>query len=182
MDLTLNELFAGSYGWCDTHAGLVLLIAILTPIIGTVAAYIGRHGKTDLDGKYIASAIIAFAVLLVAVEIGSIALAVGPLGRSILDANVVILIAPILCLIGCVLGIRMVFPLNELGSVRTMADLFIFSLACIGVVWFLSKFRGWGILFFGSFTQLLVVGALVLFLLYRLFKRTFGLSKRSKQG
>ncbi len=180
MDMTLNELFAGSYGWCDTHASLVLIIAVLIPIVGTVAAYLGKLGKTDMDGRYIASGIIALAVLLVAVEIGSIALAVGPLERSILDANVVILIAPILCLIGCVLGIRYVFPLNELGSVKTMGDLLVFAIACIALVWIFSKFRGWGVIFFGSITQLLVIGALALFLLYRLFKRTFGLSKGSK--
>jgi hypothetical protein len=69
------------------------------------------------------------------------------------------------------LGIRLIFPLSELGSAQTARDVFLFVVALLVVVWLFSKFRGWGIVFFGGLVQLLLVGVLLAFLLRYLFRR-----------
>ena len=104
----------------------------------------------------------------------ALGIALGPKNLSIFDAPIVLLVAPILCLIGCVVGIRRVFPLNELGSVRSALDVSAFVLACLVVIWVFSKFRGWSLVFFGSFGQLIVVALLAAVLIWRLYKRAFG--------
>ena len=117
------------------------------------------------------------ALLAVAVEVFALFIGRTLGGRSPLDANAALLLAPIIALGGSIFGIRMVFPLSELGSVRTAADLFIFLLACSGLAYFFSKFNGWGIYFFGSFTQLVVVLAVAVFFIWRLWRRALGMQQ-----
>ena len=89
-------------------------------------------------------------------------------------ALVLLLVAPIICLVGCVIGIRRVFPLNELGSVKSAFDVSAFVIACLAMMWIFSKFRGWSLVFFGSFGQLIVVALFAALLIWRLYKRAFG--------
>lgn len=175
--MTVNELLFQSYGWADQNADLILGASVLFPIAGTTAARIGKGGKTDADGRLIASAVMGVALLAVALEVFVLFIARAVGGMSPLDANVALLLAPVLALGGSIFGIRMVFPLSELGSVRTAADLFIFLLACGALGWFFSKFNGWGIYFVGSFMQLIVVLAVALFFIWRLWRRALGLNK-----
>ena len=85
-----------------------------------------------------------------------------------------LLAAPIVCLAGCLAGIKLVFPLNELASVRSLTDIGIFLGASLAVVWLFSQFRGWGIIFFGGLEQMVIIGALGFYLLRRLYKRALG--------
>ncbi|MBI5549236.1 MAG: hypothetical protein HY901_35575 [Deltaproteobacteria bacterium] len=172
--MTLNEFFLASYSWADLNAAFILAVAVLLPLTGTVLAYIGKGGRTDTDGRFVASAVMAMAIVGVLGEVVAIFVARGYLGVSVFDANLLLLVAPIVCLAGAVLGIRLVFPLSQLGSVRTATDLGLFLAACGGIVWMLSKFRGWSVVFLGSFLQLLLIGAVALFLLLRLYRRAFG--------
>lgn len=176
--MTINEALFGSYGWADENAGLILLASVVFPIVGTVAAKIGKGGKTDADGRMIASAVIGVALVAVALEFFALFIARAVEGKSLLDANLVLILAPLIALGGSAFGIRMIFPLSELGSVRTAADLFIFLLALGGIGYFFSKFHGWGIIFFGSFTQLVVVLAVAFFFMWRLFRRAMGMNKK----
>jgi hypothetical protein len=122
----------------------------------------------------IASVVMAVALLAAVLEVLAIGIAVGVKGLAVGDANLLLLLAPGVCLVGCVLGIRRVFPLNQLGSVKSAVDVGAFALACLAVIWIFSTFRGWSVIFFGSFAQLLVVGALAGLLIWRLYRRAFG--------
>ena len=148
--------------------------ALLIPVIGTLLAWIGKGGRTDRDGRLIASSVVLFGLGAFLLEV--LAVAVGRLAfeRSILEVNVILVIAPVACLAGCVLGIRLVFPLNQLASVRSMTDVGLFVAACLVVLWLFSKFRGWGIVFWGDLGQLLIIGVLGFFLLKRLYRRATG--------
>jgi hypothetical protein len=178
--MTLNDFFFGSYGWSEEHAPLLFLAALLFPVAGALAARVGKGGKTDADGKFIASAVVGLAMIWLFIEVTAIAIGVGVLDKSVLEANILLLAAPIVCAFGSVMAMRLVVPLNQIGSVRTIYDLLVFAAGCALVIGVCSKFRGWGIVFFGSFTQLILIGALALFLLYRLGKRAFGLSPRAR--
>lgn len=174
--MTIQEALFGSYGWADQNADLILLGSVMWPVLGTVAAKIGKGGKTDADGRMIASGVMGLALFAVALEFFALFIARAVEGQSLLDANLILVLAPIIALGGSAFGIKMVFPLSELGSVKTAADLFIFLLALGGLGYFFSKFNGWSLHFFGSFTQLVVVLALAIFFMWRLFRRAMGLS------
>jgi hypothetical protein len=170
-DMTLNELLFESHTWANQHAETILAASALIPVVGTLLAWLGKGGKSDADGRFIASTLIGLSLVLVAGELCVLFLARALHGTSPLDANLALLLSPLVCLAGSVVGIRWVFPLNELGSVRTAADLGFFLLVLAAVTWFLSKFHGWGLYFFGTFGQLVVVGALTALFLYWLFRR-----------
>ena len=172
--MTLDEFFYLVYAWSDVHNLEVFAAAIALPVLGTIAAQIGKGGKTDADGRLIASVVMGVALAAVTLELLSIGIAIGVKNQSMLDANLLLLAAPVLCLVGCVIGIRRVFPLNELGSVKSAVDVGAFAIACLAVIWIFSKFRGWSLVFFGSFGQLIAVGLLAGLLLWRLYKRAFG--------
>lgn len=174
--MTIQEALFGSYGWADQNSDLILLSAVLWPVGGTVAAKIGKGGKTDTDGRMIASAVMGVALFAVALMFFALFIARAVEGKSLLDANLILVLAPIIALGGSAFGIRMVFPLSELGSVRTAADLFIFLIALAGLGYFFSKFNGWSLHFFGSFPQLVVALAVTIFFIWRLFRRAMGLN------
>jgi len=172
--MTLSESLTQAYGWATDHRLAILLVAVLIPIVGTVLARIGKAGKTDADGRLIASVVVGLGLLLVVLEIVALVAGHALLHRSFLDADVALLFAPLICLAGCLLGIRWVFPLNELASVKTFLDIGAFVLGCAAVLWLFSKFRGWGIVFFGGLSQLVVIAVLGFVLLRRLYRRAFG--------
>ncbi len=175
--MTLNELLFAAYGWADANGLLLLAASVLLPFVGTVLAWIGKAGKTDADGRFVASTLMGVALFAVSLELVVLFLAQALHDRSPLDANAALIAAPVVCLVASVVGVRMVFPLSELGSVRTAVDLGAFLLCCAALVWFMSKFRGWSLMFFGSFTQLLVALALAAFFLRRMYRRAFGVDR-----
>jgi hypothetical protein len=175
--MTLEQALTESYGWAEQHATLVFAVALAIPVLGTLLAWIGKGGRTDADGRFIASAVIGLATLAVVAEMVGVFIAGAALRVSLLDMNVLLLLAPVLCLVGSVLGIKLVFPLSELGSVRTLRDAGVFLLACAVGLWLLSTFRGWGVVFFGGLLQLLFIAALGWLLLRRLYRRAFRLDR-----
>jgi hypothetical protein len=172
--VTLEQFLAAAYVWAVAHRVTILLVALAVPLLGTVLARIGKAGKTDRDGRFIASVVVGIGIVAMILEMLAIAIGAGVMGRSVLEGDVILLASPLLCLGGAIVGIRLVFPLNELASVRTALDVGAFMLACAVVVWFFSKFRGWGLIFFGSITQLAVLLVLGYFLIRRLWRRAFG--------
>jgi hypothetical protein len=172
--VTLQELLVACYQFAEAHAPEAFGAALLLPLVGTVLAWIGKGGKTDEDGKFIASAFVAISLFWAMLLVAGVTLGVGVMQGSVLEANALLLAAPVLCLGFTLLGVKLVFPLSELGSVKSLVDVAGFALACVAVVWFFSKFRGWGIVFFGSVGQLVVLLVLLGFLLKRLFQRAFG--------
>ncbi|HEY3358096.1 MAG TPA: hypothetical protein VGQ83_32905 [Polyangia bacterium] len=171
--MTLSEFFLTTYAWAVQHREVIAVTAALIPVVGTVAARLGKAGRTDADGRVIASVVVGVGVLAVLLEIAAVGAAYTAFDASLLAADALLVAAPVVCFAGCLLGIRWVFPLSELASVRTLRDVGIFLAACAGLVWFFSKFRGWGIFFVGGVLQLVVLLALTYFLLRRLLRRAF---------
>ena len=180
--MTLDEMLTSSYQWADQNSDLVLLAGLLIPLGGTVLAHYAKGGKTDADGKLIASIVMGFSIVAVIVEVVLLFVARSTYGASLLSANAALLFAPLLCLGGSVFGIRQVFPLNQLGSVRTAADLGLLVVILAALLWLFSRFRGWGLIFIGSFTQLVIVSAVGLFFVWRLWRRAFGLDQGARPG
>lgn len=170
--MTIAELLRDGYAWADANAFWVLFAALAVPVVGTIAARIGKGGKTDADGRLIASAVMALALLAVIAELACLFVARSALGADLTQANALLVLAPVLCLAGAVGGLRLVFPLSELGSVRTALDLGAFLLACAAVVWLASRFR-WGVVFLGSVGQLVIMLVLAGLVLRRMWRRAF---------
>lgn len=175
--MTLQELLQACYQFAEAHAVEAFGAALLLPLVGTVLAWLGRGGQTDEDGKAIASAFVAISLFWAVLVALGVSLGVGVMQKSVLEANALLLLAPVVCLVFTLLGVKLVFPLSQLGSVKSLQDLGLFAVACVAVVWFFGKFRGWGIFFVGSVGQLVVLLVLLGWLLKRLFHRAFGSAK-----
>lgn len=171
--MSLRELFSGIYQWADAYAISVLAASLAWAAGGSLLAWIGKGGRTDSDGRAIASVIIGVAVLFVVVAVAALGIAHVGFRKGPFDANVLLLAAPLICLAGSVAGIHLVFPLSELATVRTLRDVGLFAIACAGGLWLLSTFRGWGVLFLGGLGDLLIVGGLAVVLLRALWRRAF---------
>jgi len=172
--MTLEEFFVSTYQTLEANKEAIGLGLVAIPVVGTLAAWIGKGGKTDRDGVFIANVVItaAMGIFAFAVIVGLIGLAV--MNKSLLDANLILLLSPIICAVGTFFGIRRVFPLGALSSIQTLKDVGLFLVACV-VVWFIFKsFRGWGIIFFGTISQLIIWGVAGFWLMRRLAKRAFG--------
>ena len=179
--MTLSQFLAAAYTWAVAQRLVILIVAIGVPVVGTLLARIGKAGKSDADGRFIASVVVGIGIVAVILEMLAIAIGAGVMGHSVLEGDVILLASPLLCLGLAIFGIRYVFPLNQLASVRTAVDVGAFMLAGAAVVWFFSKFRGWGLLFFGSITQLALLLVLGFFLIRRLWRRAFGGHKRAEE-
>lgn len=171
--MSLRELVISAYLAAEQHALMVLLVSLGWAVLGSLLAYLGKGGRTDRDGRAIANVVIGGAVLWTVVAVLALALARFGFDKGLLDAHVMLLAAPAVCLVGSVIGIRWVFPLNELATVRTLGDVGVFLLACAVGLWLLSKFRGWGIWFLGGLADLALIGVFALFLLRSLYHRAF---------
>lgn len=171
--MTLQSALKDGYGWAIAHATLLLAVSLAWPIAGIVAARIGKAGKTDADGRFIASVVVGVAVVAALVALGGLFATASIMNLGLTQVDLRLLLAPPACALGSLLGIRLVFPLSELGSVRSLGDIAAFFAVCAAIGWLFSKFRGWGLYFVGSLGELLVFGGLGLLLLRRLYRRAF---------
>jgi len=177
--MTVRDLFTGIYLWLDAVAPAILLAGVLIPLAGTALAWVGKKGNSNADGRFIANLFIGFSLGALLLAVFAMAFAVAIMDADPLHANVALLAAPVVCTVGCILGVGKVFPVNELASYRTFTDIALFVAACAVVVWLFSKFRGWGILFIGGIPQLLVIGLMAYVVLRRLYARAFRGKSRS---
>jgi hypothetical protein len=178
--MTLNEFFDATHLWAEQNTQLILLLSVAIPAVGSLLAFIGKGGKTDEDGRFIASVVMGFAMFAVVIAAMALFVSISMRGSSLLDANVALLAAPIICLFGSVIGLRMVFPLSELGVVRSLLDMGGFLLSLGAVFWFMSKFDGWRVHIFGSLFTFVILVIVAVFFLRRQFRRTFGLDRERK--
>ena len=172
--MTLRELLTNAYLWADAHALALLLASLAWGLGGTLLARVAKGGRSDQDGRLIASVVIGGAVLLLVAALLAASVAYVAFKQGLMDANALLLLAPLVCVLVSVLGIHRVFPLSELASVRTLGDLAVFALACMALLWLLSKFRGWGVAFLGGLGSLALIGLLAVLLLRVLYRRAFG--------
>jgi hypothetical protein len=178
--MTLNEFFDASHMWAEQNTQFILLLSVAIPAVGTLLAFIGKGGKTDADGRFIASTVLGLSMFSVVIAAMALFVSVSMRGQSLLDTNIMLLAAPIICLVGSVIGLRMVFPLGELGVVRSLADMGWFLFSCGLVFWFMSKFEGWRIHIFGSLFTFALLVVVVLFFLRRQYRRAFGVDQQRK--
>ncbi|MCF8209798.1 MAG: hypothetical protein K9K38_10400 [Rhodoferax sp.] len=171
--MTLREILILGYQWADAHALAILVAGFAWSLGGALLARLGKSGRSDHDGRMIASVVVGGAVLLVVAAALAAAVAYVAFDSGPLDANALLLLTPIVCVLVGVFGIRRVFPLSELASVRTLGDLVWFALACVAMLWLLSKFRGWGVAFFGGLGGLVLIGLMAAVLLRVLYRRAF---------
>ena len=172
--MALGDLLVGLYRLGEAHALWVFAAALVIPCVGSLAAWFGKGGRTDRDGRFIASVLVGLGFALVAAELLAIIAAQMFFEASLLEADVLLLAAPLVCLAGGLLGVHFIFPLNELGSVRTATDVGLFLLGCVAVIWIFSQFSGWRIVFWGGIGQLVIIGAVGYFVIRRLYRRAFG--------
>ena len=177
--MTGNELLGGLYAWLDAMALPALGLGVAMPILGTALAWIGKRGDSEADGRLIANLFIGLALVGVLLEVAAIAFAVSVLEADPLEAKLALLAAPLVAVAGTILGIGRVFPLNQLASWRSFLDVGLFVVAGVALIWLFSKFRGWGIIFFGGLPQLLIIAVLIYFVMRRLFRRAF---RRDDEG
>lgn len=170
---TPREIFETAFAFADGNDALIFAFALAVPTVGIVLAWVGRGGRTEEDGRALANAFVFVAVVqfVVAMILGYIGAAF--MERSILDTSLLLLIAPWLWLGLSIAGIHTIFPLSELTSWQSIRDIGAFFAACAVLVWLLSMFRGWGILFFGSLVQLILIFVIAGVLLRVLFIRAF---------
>ena len=101
--MTVHELLTRGYRWADLHAAALFLGAVAWPLFGTLAAAAAKRVRSNADGRFLASSIIGVAVLAAFGESAAVSVAVGALHLSLLEANALLLISPVICLVGAVL-------------------------------------------------------------------------------
>ena len=171
--LTLREIFEAAFAFADGNDVLLFALSLAVPAVGFVLAWVGRGGRTDEDGKAFANIFVFVAAVqfVVATILGYVGVAF--LDRTVLDTSVLLLAAPWLWLGLSIAGLRLIFPLSELASWRSILDIGGFFVMCAVLIWALRMFRGWGIVFFGSLLQLGVILVIAGVLLRVLFVRAF---------
>jgi hypothetical protein len=172
--MTVEESLISAYAWGKAHGTILLAVAVAIPVVGTVLARIGRGGRTDEDGRAIASALVVLGVAALLVELVAIHIAHVWFDGDLLRADASLAFAPIVLCAGCVLGAHWVFPLGELGGVHLLGRIGLLFLCCAGALWFFAQFRGWSIWFVGSFFQLVIVLVVFVWFVRRLLRQTFG--------
>jgi hypothetical protein len=172
--MSVVEVLTSLYHWADAHAGIFLAASLALPALGTLLAWLGKLGRSDRDGRWLASALIGVAIGAVVLEALALLVARYAVGASLLEADAALLAAPVVCLSASIAGIRLLFPIGQLASVRSAADVGLFLLAGVAALWLLSKFRGWGFVFLGWTGDFFVIVALAAVLLRRLHRRAFG--------
>jgi hypothetical protein len=174
LAMSVAELLAVNYAWADTHAWHILAVALAVPALGTPLAWIASRAGNGRRGRRIASFLVGIGLVAVAFEAACLLVAHGLLGHSPLDANAVLLAAPVVCVAASIGGIGTFVPVRELASVRAACDIGLFLAAGAGALWLLSKFRGWGFLFLGWAGDAIVIAVLGGLLLRKLYRRAFG--------
>lgn len=172
--MTLREILTNAYQWADAHALALLLASLAWGLAGSLLARLAKGGRSDQDGRLIASVVIGGAALPLVAAVLAAGVAHVAFKQTPMDANALLLLAPLVGVLMSVLGIQRVFPLSELASVRTLRDLAGFAMACLVLLWLLSKFRGWGVAFLGGLGGLALIGLLSALLLRVLYRRAFG--------
>lgn len=154
----------------DQHSHWVFLSGLLFAVVGTLAAWVGKGGSTDEDGRFIASSVIIFAVGLVLFELGIVAV----WGLSTLtDTNLLLSLTPPVCAVAALFGVSRVFSLKDLGGFQRLTGIVGICLVTAAIIWLLSRFH-WGVIFFGGLAQAGLIFLAIAFVLHLLWRRARG--------
>ncbi len=172
--MTLAEALGEIGRVAAAGAPWILYGGVALPVLGTAGAAIGKRGKTDRDGRWLADATLLVATIAFMALVAGLSVAYGVADISPLGVDVRLLLGPTIALAGSLAGLRLVFPLAELGSARFLRDLVAFIALAAALAWLVSRFRGWGVVFLGGVTQLAAFALFAWALLRRLWKRLGG--------
>lgn len=177
--MTLNDVyqqFSQLYGWAAARSALLFAIACALPLLGTLAAWIGKGGQTDRDGRMIANGLLVFSLGLMLFELLGLLVAHLTLergGKWIMEVDALLLAAPPACLALSLIGIRQVFPLGQLETIRRLSSFGMLALIVLFLLWLAGRFR-WGVIFYAHFAWLLVMCGVAALVIWHLWRRTTG--------
>ncbi|MCO4763286.1 MAG: hypothetical protein KC502_17345 [Myxococcales bacterium] len=172
--MTLEQSLIEVYRVAAARGPLLLGCSVVIPLLGTLATWIGRGGRTDNDGRALANALILIAMAIFIVFLLAATVAVTLLDRSLLQAEWTLLLTPIVWLGLTLWGVRLVFALEDLRAALLLRDAGLLLATVAALLWFFSQFRGWGVVFFGGLMQLVVIVALVALFIRSLLRRIRG--------
>lgn len=176
--MTLNDALHDAYGWGVLHGTAILIAAVVIPLIGALGAELGKGGRTDEDGRAIASVVIGFGVIAMLGELIALHFAHAYFKASLLDADWRLALAPALCLASCLVAVRWVFPLSQLAGARSAFCLAGVFVGCWLLLRFFQLFQGWHMTVWTSLFQLVVVLAVACYGLWWRFKRALSLDEK----
>lgn len=171
--MTFADLLIAGQTWAADHALAIGAATVLFPVLTTGAAAIAKGGKTDEDGVFIANVAVAFSLALALAAALWVMAANLALDTPWYQLELPLLLAPTLILAGTVFGVSKVFPLARLSSMQRMQDIVAFAVFVACSWWFLSHFRGWGIIFWGGVGTLILLFALAGLAFVVLLRRMF---------
>ena len=171
--MSIAELLALAHAGALAHARTLLAVCLLTPAVITLLAWACNAQRQRRVAHLIANIGLSLAFTALALEVLAIAIARVVFDAHIGDASAILLLAPIAFVGATVVGVHMVFPLKQLAAWRTLVDVGWFSLAAAALLWIMSQFRGWGILFGGNLIELALIMIAALWLIRRLYRRVF---------
>jgi hypothetical protein len=169
--MTLHDALVEAYAWGVVHGTVILLSAIVIPILGALAAQLGKGGRTDEDGRAIASVVVGLGALSMVLALVAVHFGHSYFGYGLLDADWRLVLAPVACLVCSLVAVRWVFPISELAGARSVGYLVLVFAGCWLLIKFFSMFEGWRMYIWGSLFELAIVLAAAGYGLWRLFKR-----------
>ncbi len=172
--MTAAELLPALYRWADHNALALLIGSLILPLILLGLTALLLRTRALKAAEQLANMLVLSAVALVILGVLAVVIGQWAFDASLWQANLLLLPSPFVYLATSIYGIHRLLPLNRLASVRTLKDVGLFLLACVVVLWLLSQFRGWGVIFFGGTLQLLLIGLGLYWLLRRLWLQAKG--------
>ncbi|MBF0407158.1 MAG: hypothetical protein HQM10_07385 [Candidatus Riflebacteria bacterium] len=169
--MTIGDTFIAFMRAVFVYKTVIFAVAIIFPIVGAVFAAIGKRGKTDRDGRFVANFVIGASLLFFILETIILFIAHRFFSANLIQADAMLVASGPLCLAGSLFFIKLIFPLTELTIIHSIADFIVLLIFCSIAFWFISKFRGWGIYFFGGITEMITIGIVMFVFLGRLFSR-----------
>lgn len=171
--MTFAEVCLSAYAWLDARAVPVFAVMVAFPLVGTGLTAMLKALRKHQHGEQVGTVIIAAGAFVLVVQVVTLMLARTLFDTNLTDVDVLLLSGPPLWLVGALVGVHLVYPLNDLAAWRSVMDVGWFLLALTAIGWLLSNFRGWGILFGGSLIELALIAAATVWLVRRLFRRAF---------
>lgn len=170
--MTSAQLALALYGWLANYAPEVFAMCIGVPLVGvSLCALMRQSRRRGTRGQWLGNATLWCAVGVLALALVLVALARALLDVDLTRAPLLLLAGPPVGAVIAIVGMHWTYPLNQLAAWRTLTDIGWFVLASSAVIWLVSQFRGWGILFGASVLELAAIAIFVAWLLRRLYRR-----------
>ena len=169
--LTLEQSLLGLYDAAAAQGAWLLGASVVIPLLGTLAAWIGRGGRTDQDGRAIANGLLLTAMSVFILGLLAATVWIAILDRSLLQLSWQLVLGPPLWFGLTLASVHRVFDLRELRAGQLLRDAGLLLALVAAVLWFFAQFRGWGVVFLGGISQLILIIAAIIWYGRRLLER-----------